>query len=141
MRAADPAGLWAEQLEATWQHSPPIRSQLHGIVLSAMQHGKVGGGAVILQERRPLQLWQNPLHSSCLHAAHKHGPNAQQRAAGAWEQRMQGYQCALGHGAAEVTTSSASGARQSWQWLSSGSCTSTSWTFSRAFNSVGHAAL
>ncbi|GAB4817192.1 hypothetical protein N2152v2_004238 [Parachlorella kessleri] len=38
-RAADPAGLWAEQLQAAWEHSPAFRAQLHGIVLLAMQHG------------------------------------------------------------------------------------------------------
>ncbi|GAB4821010.1 hypothetical protein N2152v2_008056 [Parachlorella kessleri] len=38
-RAADPAGFWAEQLQAAWEHSPAFRAQLHGIVLLAMQHG------------------------------------------------------------------------------------------------------
>jgi sarcosine oxidase/L-pipecolate oxidase len=38
-RAADPDGLWAEQLQAAWEHSPLFRQQLHGVVLLALQHG------------------------------------------------------------------------------------------------------
>ena len=38
-RAADPDGLWAEQLQAAWEHSPAFRSQLHSLVLLALQQG------------------------------------------------------------------------------------------------------
>ncbi len=37
-RAAEPAGLWAKQLQAAWEHSPAFHSHLHSIVLLALQH-------------------------------------------------------------------------------------------------------
>lgn len=38
-RAADPDGLWAEQVQAAWEESPAFRWHLHQVVLAALQHG------------------------------------------------------------------------------------------------------